>query len=149
MTWPDPAPTIDDAMKIQQTAFEAFGSSRIGWKVAATNKPAQDAFGICAPFYGPMAASGMMENNQSLAKPACVGACEPEYAFEMSRIYPAEREMITTVSTVSSVHCAIEVIGRSIGNPALCWFTPCPKLNSVRLRSGLFYVLFILILSIT
>ena len=50
MVWPDPAPTVADAMKIQGHIFEQLGSPLIGWKVGATNKPAQDTFKITAPF---------------------------------------------------------------------------------------------------
>lgn len=120
MAWPDPAPTMKDAMTIQAAVFELQGSPSVGWKVGATNKPAQDAFGIDTPFYGPMAASGVMESGTSLAKTAVVGACEPEYAFKMARNFPENGEEITAenaASAVDTLHIAIEVIGRTIGNP--------------------------------
>ena len=77
-------------------------------------------FGIDTPFYGPMAASGVMESGTSLAKTAVVGACEPEYAFKMARNFPENGEEITAenaASAVDTLHIAIEVIGRTIGNP--------------------------------
>lgn len=120
MALPEPAPAIEDAMVIQAEAFSQFGSPSVGWKVGATNKAAQDGFNIDAPFYGPMAKAGVIENGGSLAKSPCVGACEPEYAFKMARDYPANGEAINTESAseaVSSLHAAIEVIGRCIGNP--------------------------------
>lgn len=119
MAWPDPAPTMADAMSIQSAAFELLGSPSVGWKVGATNKAAQDGFGIDAPFYGPMAELGVMENGQTLAKTPCVGACEPEYAFKMARDFPANGEAITAeaaAAAVDSLHIAIEVIGRCNGN---------------------------------
>jgi len=120
IAWPDPSPNMEDAMVIQTAAFEKFGSPSVGWKVGATNKAAQDGFGIDTPFYGPMAAAGVLENGAELKKTACVGACEPEYAFKMARDYPANGEEInveTATSAVAGLNIAIEVIGRTIGNP--------------------------------
>ncbi|MGI9365489.1 MAG: 2-keto-4-pentenoate hydratase [Rhizobiaceae bacterium] len=120
MAWPDPAPTMEDAMAIQTAVFDLQGSPSVGWKVGATNKPAQDAFGIGSPFYGPMAESGVMETGASLAKSAVVGACEPEYAFKMLRNFPENGEEINAANATGAVDClhiAIEVIGRTIGNP--------------------------------
>ena len=119
MAWPDPAPTRADAMDIQRAAFEGFGSSSVGWKVGATNQAAQNAFKIDSPFYGPMAQAGVLENGAELKKTACVGACEPEYAFKMARDFPAVGEDINAgnaADAVETVHIAIEVIGRCIGN---------------------------------
>ncbi len=118
--WPDSAPTLSEAMAVQSEAFKQFESPSVGWKVGATNKAAQDAFGISAPFYGPMAKAGVLENNANLAKTDCVGACEPEYAFKLARDFPAKGEVINAQSAsdaVETVHIAIEVIGRCIGNP--------------------------------
>ena len=120
MAWPDPAPTMDDAMAIQAEAFAQFASPSVGWKVGATNEAAQKGFNIDAPFYGPMAEAGVMATGDDLQKTPCVGACEPEYAFKMARDYPANGEAIsaeTAASAVDTVHIAIEVIGRTIGNP--------------------------------
>ena len=119
IAWPDPAPTMADAMEIQAAAFEHLGSPSVGWKVGATNKAAQDGFGIDAPFYGPMAELGVLENGGTLKKTPCVGACEPEYAFKMAQDFPATGEAITPQSATQAVdrlHIAIEVIGRCIGN---------------------------------
>ena len=119
IAWPDPAPTMADAMEIQAAAFEHLGSPSVGWKVGATNKAAQDGFGIDAPFYGPMAELGVLENGGTLKKTPCVGACEPEYAFKMAQDFPASGEAITPQSATQAVdrlHIAIEVIGRCIGN---------------------------------
>ena len=118
--WPNPAPTMDDAMQIQGEAFTQFGSPSVGWKVGATNQAAQEAFGIDAPFYGPMAEAGVLDNNSSLQKTPCVGACEPEYAFKMARDFPTNGEEVNAANAtdaVASVHAAIEVIGRCIGSP--------------------------------
>ena len=112
--------TMDDAMAIQTEAFAQFGSPSVGWKVGATNKAAQDGFNIDAPFYGPMAKAGVLENGATLVKTPCVGACEPEYAFKMARDYPANGEAInaeTAADAVAGVHIAIEVIGRCNGHP--------------------------------
>ena len=120
MPWPDPAPTREDAMEIQSAVFDVLGSPLIGWKVGATTKAAQDAFKIDSPFFGPMPQSAVMENNCEITKTPCVGACEPEYAFKMARDYPSAGEEVnaqTAADAVESVHCAIEVIGRAIGNP--------------------------------
>lgn len=120
MAWPDPAPTRDDAMAIQTEVFNQFGSPLIGWKVGATTEGAQKAFGIDSPFYGPMPQSAVCESGCDLEKTAVVGACEPEYAFKMARDFPASGEEITVenaTAAIDSVHIAIEVIGRAIGNP--------------------------------
>ena len=120
MAWPDPAPTMADAMIIQQAAFEQFGSPSVGWKVGATNEAAQKGFGIDGPFYGPMAEAGVMSSGDELAKKDCVAACEPEYAFKLARDYPAQGEEInaeTAADAIGPLHIAIEVIGRNIGNP--------------------------------
>lgn len=120
MAWPDPAPTMSDAMEIQAAVFELQGSPSVGWKIGATNKAAQDGFGIDAPFYGPMAASGVLENGSAMNKTAVVGACEPEYAFKMARNFPENGQEINAenaASAVDSLFIAIEVIGRTIGNP--------------------------------
>ena len=107
-------------MQIQAAVFEKYGSPSVGWKVGATNKAAQDIFKIDGPFYGPMAERGVMQSGAHLKKTACVGACEPEYAFKMTRDYPVNGEDVTAQSAaeaVESLHIAIEVIGRAIGNP--------------------------------
>jgi 2-keto-4-pentenoate hydratase len=120
MDWPDPAPSMDDAMAIQADAFAQFNSPSVGWKIGATNEAAQKGFNIDAPFYGPMAKAGVLANGSDLAKSSCVGACEPEYAFKMARDYPASGEAInaeTAADAVDTLHIAIEVIGRTIGNP--------------------------------
>ena len=120
MAWPEGGLTMDDAMAIQREAFVKFGSPTAGWKVGATNKAAQEGFNIDAPFHGPMAESGVLDNGATLEKTACVGACEPEYAFRMARDFPANGEEINAenaASAIASVHAAIEVIGRCIGNP--------------------------------
>lgn len=120
IAWPDPAPSMEDALAIQVAAFDKFDSPSVGWKVGATNKAAQEAFGITGPFYGPMAEFGVLKNGADLKKTDCVGACEPEYAFKMARDYPANGEEINTTTAASAVaglNIAIEVIGRTIGNP--------------------------------
>ncbi len=119
LAWPDPAPSMEDAMVIQAAAFEKFGSPSVGWKVGATNKAAQESFGIDAPFYGPMAQAGVLVNGAELKKTPCVTACEPEYAFKMARDFPENGEEMNTDNAaiaVDTVHIAIEVIGRTIGN---------------------------------
>ncbi|MEP1205870.1 MAG: fumarylacetoacetate hydrolase family protein [Rhizobiaceae bacterium] len=119
--WPDPAPSMADARAIQSAVFEKYDSPSVGWKVGATNKPAQQAFGIDEPFYGPMPEAGVMESGADLKKTDCVMACEPEYAFKLARDFPAsDGEKINVESAsqaVEKVHIAIEVIGRTIGNP--------------------------------
>ena len=120
MDLPDPAPTMDDAMAIQAEVYNQFNTPLIGWKVGATNAAAQQGFKIDGPFYGPMAESAGMASGGDLAKSPCVAACEPEYAFKMARDYPAQGEAInaeTAADAVETVHIAIEVIGRTIGNP--------------------------------
>ncbi len=116
---PEPIPNRSDAMDIQAEVFDQFGSPSIGWKVGATTKVAQQGFGIDSPFYGPMAEAGVIENGGTIEKTPCIGACEPEYAFKLARDYPASGEAInaeTAAAAVESVHAAIEVIGRCIGN---------------------------------
>jgi len=120
LAWPEPAPDVSDAMEIQSLAFAKFGSPSMGWKVGATNKPAQETFKIDAPFYGPMAVSGLLTNGDTLKVTKCIGACEPEYAFKLARDYPVNGEEITresASSAVQEVHIVIEIIGRCIGNP--------------------------------
>ncbi|MEE9314911.1 MAG: hypothetical protein V3V02_09695 [Rhizobiaceae bacterium] len=120
MAWPTPAPTREQAMEIQTAAFDLFGSPSVGWKVGATAKAAQEAFKIDSPFYGPMAKACVLETGANLKKTACVGACEPEYAFKMSRDFPENGEVINAeniATAVADVHIVIEVIGRCIGNP--------------------------------
>lgn len=120
MDWPDPAPSMEDAMALQAAAFEQLNSPSVGWKVGATNEAAQKGFNIDAPFYGPMAEAAVMANDGELTKTPCVGACEPEYAFKLARDYPASGEAIsaeTAADAVDTLHIAIEVIGRTIGNP--------------------------------
>ncbi len=116
---PDPPMNRNDAMDIQQLAFERYGATSVGWKVGAANESAQKAFGIDSPFYGPMAQSSVLESGASLKKTPCVGAVEPEYAFRMSRDFPANGEAVTIETikdAVESVHLAIEVIGRCMGD---------------------------------
>jgi len=120
LAWPDPAPSRNDAMDIQTEAFAQLGSSSVGWKVGATNEPAQTAFGIDSPFFGPMAQLGVLASGDDLKKTPCVGAVEPEYAFKMANDFPSNGEAInveTASAAVETVHLAIEVIGRCIGNP--------------------------------
>lgn len=120
MAWPDPAPSMAEALAIQRKAFEEFGSASMGWKIGATNVAAQQGFGIDSPFYGPMAKAGLLANGASLEKTPLIGACEPEYAFRLARDYPAKGEDInndTASSVVECLHIAIEVIGRTIANP--------------------------------
>lgn len=119
--WPDPAPTLDDAMDIQRMAFEQFGSPSIGWKVGATNEGAQKNFGLTEPFYGPIAEAGLLQSGDKLEKTSCIGAMEPEYAFKMARDFPGDGEAIdveSASSAVEAVHIAIEVIGRCIASEA-------------------------------
>ena len=119
LAWPDPAPTMDDAMVIQSAVFEKYGSPTIGWKVGATNEGAQKAFGIDGPFYGPMVEAGVLDNGAELKFSPCLMACEPEYAFKMARDFPSDGEALTTqniASAVDTVHIAIEVIGRTVDN---------------------------------
>lgn len=120
MAWPDPAPTREDAMDIQAEAFAQLNSPSVGWKVGATNEAAQKGFAIDSPFYGPMAEVGVMATGGNLKKTPCVGAVEPEYAFKMAKDFPANCDAInveTATAAVETVHLAIEVIGRCIGNP--------------------------------
>ena len=120
MALPDPAPNRDDAMDIQAEAFAQLGSPSVGWKVGATNEAAQKGFGIDSPFFGPIAELGVMASGENLKKTPCVGAVEPEYAFKMAKDFPSDGEALTVEnakSAVGSVHLAIEVIGRCIGNP--------------------------------
>jgi len=115
----EPPLSRNDAMDIQRMAFEKFGSPSVGWKVGATNEAAQKNFGIESPFYGPIAESGVIQSDASLKKTPCVGAMEPEYAFKMKRNFPLDGEDITEANiadAVESVHIAIEMIGRCIGN---------------------------------
>ncbi len=115
----DPPLSRADAMEIQTMAFDAFGSPSVGWKVGATNAAAQKGFGIDSPFYGPIAEIGVVQSGASLNKTPSVGAMEPEYAFKMARDFPAPGEAIneeTATDAVESVHIAIEMIGRCIGN---------------------------------
>ncbi len=108
-----------DAMDIQAMAFEAFGAASVGWKVGATNAAAQKNFGIDSPFYGPIAESGVVLSGATLVKTPNIGAMEPEYAFKFARDFPAAGETIneeTIANAVDSVHIAIEMIGRCIGN---------------------------------
>ncbi len=116
---PDPPMTRNDAMDIQGLVFERYGQKSVGWKVGAANEGAQKAFGIDSPFYGPMAEGSVLESGASLKKTPCVGAVEPEYAFKMARDFPAEGEAVNPDSikgAVESVHLAIEVIGRCMGD---------------------------------
>lgn len=109
----------NDAMDIQRLAFERFGSPSVGWKVGATNEGVQKNFGIDSPFYGQIAESGVLHSGAVMEKTPCVGAMEPEYAFRMKRDFPAGGEEVTETNAaeaVESVHIAIEMIGRCVGN---------------------------------
>jgi len=104
-------------MEIQSEVFAQLGSPLVGWKIGATSKTAQQAFGLDAPFYGPIPQSAVMQSGDTIKKAPTVAACEPEYAFKLARNYPAEGEVMneeTLAAAVGSVHLAIEVIGRSI-----------------------------------
>ena len=120
MDWPTPAPSREDAMAIQAEVFQQLGPPLVGWKVGATTEAAQKAFGIESPFYGPIPQSAVMSSPAKITKNQCVGACEPEYAFKMARDFPAAGEEVNPknlAGAVDSLHIAIEVIGRAIGNP--------------------------------
>ncbi len=119
LDWPKGGLDVARAMEIQGEVFKQLGSPLIGWKIGATNEAAQKAFGIDAPFYGPMPQSAVMESGISIAKAPTVGACEPEYAFKMARDYPATGETVneeTLAGAVGALHIAIEVIGRAVGS---------------------------------
>ncbi len=119
MDWPNPAPTMEDAMLIQASVFKQFGSPSMGWKIGATNKPTQNMFNIKAPFFAPMADIGLMKSGDDLKKIDAVGGCEPEYGFKLAQDYPAKGEEInveTATAAIEDVYLVIEIIGRCIGN---------------------------------
>lgn len=116
---PDPKPSMDAALEVQEAVVAEFGSPIVGWKVGATNEGAQKAFGLDGPFFGPMVEASLVEEGGSIAKTPTVMAVEPEYAFKMARDYPANGEVIneeTAAEAVGACHIALEVIGRCVGS---------------------------------
>ncbi len=118
--WPDAAPSLSDAMEIQNIAIDEFASPCIGWKVGATAKAAQEFLKLDDAFYGPITKAGFLASDAEIQKTPCIGACEPEYAFKMADDFPLAGEEATKaklMEAIDKVHIVIEIIGRRIANP--------------------------------
>lgn len=110
---------LAEAYGIQDALAAAAGGVPAGFKVAATNRAAQDYLGIDAPFHGRLFAAGVHESPATLSRGGFIFALvEPEFAFRMgaglpARAAPYGRDEVA--GAVASAHPAIEVVTCAFG----------------------------------
>jgi len=103
------------AMAVQAAAVSAYGGRQIGYKIGATSQAAQAIVGCDGPFYGPMAANDAHYAGDQVPWLDHYRGVECEFAFTMTRDYPASGETIDPQSIKTAVaDCliALEVVGR-------------------------------------
>ena len=112
--WPDPAPSVADAYRVQEAANALYMDASVGWKCGATNPGAQQALGLDGPFIGPIPKRDMRGDGATVPFTETIGAVEPEIAFRLGRDLPDAAGPEQAAEAVEACHLALEVIGRRV-----------------------------------
>ncbi len=112
---------LAEGYAFQRAYVAARGGRPIGYKVAATNRAAQQVLGIEAPFYGRLFDDSSVLNSRAASWPAeafQVCLIEPEFAVRLGQDLPARSEPYRCEEieqAVASLHPAIEIIDSAFG----------------------------------
>lgn len=114
---PGAAPTtIDEALEIQDAMIACLGDRVAGWKIGCTSAAAQKMLGADGPFFGPIIASRCFDSGATVATaPSALRIVESEVALKLDRSLPprdTDYDLTEVMSTVGSVHPAIELVNR-------------------------------------
>lgn len=102
-----------EAYQLQSLLEAPYRSTKIGYKVAATNEATQKKLGCNGPFYGPLFEADCHESGASFST-ADVHGGEAEVAFLIDRDVPPDIPLNTTSikDYIRAAHVAVELIGR-------------------------------------
>lgn len=112
--WPDPAPSIEDAYRVQEAANALYVDASVGWKCGATNEGARKGLGLDESFIGPIPRRDVRGDGASVPFTETIGAVEPEIAFKLARDLPSAASADEAAEAVGECHIVLEVIGRRV-----------------------------------
>lgn len=105
---------LADGYAVQEALLALIGEPRVGFKIGATSKRAQDYLEIGHPFYGQVPAGVLHESPARLpAAGFAFALAEPEFALTLGHDLPPEAAPFdpdTVAEAVAAVHPAIELV---------------------------------------
>ncbi len=112
--------TAADGYAIQKAVLARARAAQIGWKVAATNRATQEAFGITEPFAGRLPGGALARSPFSVMEGRFnAPAVEGEFAVMLGEDLPAGAEPCDAARAAAAVACvipAVEVVDGVIGD---------------------------------
>ena len=101
------------AYQIQQSVLALSGSTRIGWKIAATSKNGQKHIGVSGPLAGNLIANRAFNSGDSFDIGANImGVAEAEFCFRLAKDLPpleTKYSVEAVLDAVDTLHPAIEI----------------------------------------